>query len=392
MSAVGLLGAAYEEVRAHRLRAFLAMFSILIGVATLTLIVGLGDFARSTAQDVVERQSGRIATLAITTEGTAAAFGETVAPPALGRLARYAITATTRYYTWPATARIGALVRPESVIGIDPAYIAVRKVTLLGGRWISEHDGGLYAPVVVVNRTWVDEFAGTSALGSRVLLTLAGHETSARVIGIVDDGQRDSAMYAPADLLLRQVGLDGLGSASILFHVDPVAAPTVIAQLTGDFRAEGLGGVQVVRVDSAEDFATLLQLLQLVLATIAGISLVTGSLGIANLGVVTSRQRAREFALRRAFGATRTDIFALVLMETVMATSLGGAFGVLLAGAGIWLIGAFAGSAVPGGGTPAFPVGAAVVGLAASIATGVIAGLVPARDATRASIIEAIRS
>lgn len=392
MSAIGLLGAALDEVRAYRLRAFLATLSILVGVATLTLIVGLGDIAQATARAVVEREVGRPATLRVSSEGSAGQFAGGALPRLETRLDRYRVDLRSRELTWASRVTAAGVTRPGTVFGVDPALSGIRRFRLAAGRWLIPEDDRLLAPVVVVNVTWLDELPLDKPVGSVLRLSYGTTETAARVVGVVDDGQRESRLYAPAEVLVAQTALARLAGATLFVRTDPSSARTLVQRLTADLRSAGYDRIQILRVDAGNDFASLFAILQLALASIAAISLITGALGILNLGIMTTHQRAREFAIRRSFGATTRDVFVIVMAETVATTSLGGLFGVVAAGALFSGIAYVIGVRLNSADVPPFPGEAAALGLVVSIAIGVLAGLLPARLATRVSIIDTIRA
>jgi putative ABC transport system permease protein len=390
---VGLLSAALEEVGSHRLRALLSTISILVGVATLVLIVALGEIAQSTARSVVERETGRPATLEVSTEESPVAFARSL-DLVNGRLDRYEVAARSRLLTWSARAGGTSDARPVALIGADPGLAEVRRFRIESGRWLVPDDDELLAPVVVVNKTvaetlGVDQATRPSALRS---LDYGVDHTTVRVVGVVDDGQDELRIYAPASVLLRRTGTAGLVGASVVAHVEVARAGLVAQRVTADFRGHGLGQTRILRVDEADAFASLFSLLQLVLASIAAVSLVTGALGVLNLGIVTSRQRAKEFAIRRSFGATSPDIFFMVIAESVTTTVFGGILGVGAAIVLLTLLPTVASGVVDVADLPPFPVNAALIGVAVALAIGLIAGVLPARLATRLSIIDTIRA
>jgi putative ABC transport system permease protein len=392
MNGPGLLAAALDEVRAHRARALLATLSILVGVATLTLIVALGDVAQGATKEMVEREAGRAVTYQVATEGTVGEFVDAILPRLEARLDRYGVEDRSKEYTWTVTAILDAVGRRSSVIGVDSSLAQVRALRIVAGRWIEGNDDRRLAPVAVPNTAWVSEFGASAHVGADVLVDFASGRTTSRIVGVVDDGRRESRLYVPAAVMSRITGTDGIGGATFFFHAEPAGGGPLAARIQADLRAAGWTGVTLLRVDAADDFAGIFTLLQVVLGSIAAVSLVTGGLGILNLGLVTTRQRAREFAIRRSFGATRSDIFVMVMAESVWTTLIGGLLGVGAA-AGLLSIGRpFIEASLEGIQLPGFPIGTAMLGLGVSALIGAVAGLLPARSATRVSIIDTIRA
>jgi putative ABC transport system permease protein len=127
------------------------------------------------------------------------------------------------------------------------------------------------------------------------------------------------------------------------------------------------------------------QVMTLLLAAIAGISLLVGGIGIMNIMLVSVTERTREIGIRMALGARGSDVLTQFLVESTVMTLLGGAIGVALGYLGAMLLGRFMGWA-----TVVAP-GTAVVGLVFSAAVGIFFGFYPASKAAKLNPIEALR-
>jgi putative ABC transport system permease protein len=138
---------------------------------------------------------------------------------------------------------------------------------------------------------------------------------------------------------------------------------------------------------NGDPFATV----QLAVAGIAGLVLLLGAVGMLNISMVTVRYRVREIGIRRSFGATSRRIFLGVMLESVVATAVAGAVGVMLAVAVVkhpWIESKIA----PGlSEYPAFPLEAAMLGLGSAVLVGALAGAIPALVAVRVKVIDAMR-
>ncbi|MGP5264113.1 ABC transporter permease, partial [Glutamicibacter arilaitensis] len=135
-----------------------------------------------------------------------------------------------------------------------------------------------------------------------------------------------------------------------------------------------------------------LKMLTMVVAGIAIIILLLGSLSLLNVAMVTMKQRIREVGIRRSFGATTGRVFFSVMMESVVATAVAGGIGVLISVALVsneTLLNMVMATELDQ--MPAFPIGAALLGMGVSIAVGALTGVLPALVAARVKIVDAIR-
>ena len=133
------------------------------------------------------------------------------------------------------------------------------------------------------------------------------------------------------------------------------------------------------------------RVLQYLVLGVGGFALLLGGLGLLNIALVTVRYRIREIGIRRSFGATSGRVFFGVLMESVVATTVAGIVGVVIAVAIIKNIPIDRIFGRPIDDLPGFPFDAALVGMACAIGIGALAGLIPAIYAVRVKVIDAIR-
>lgn len=143
--------------------------------------------------------------------------------------------------------------------------------------------------------------------------------------------------------------------------------------------------------DAVKSAGQIAQILQILLSSIAAISLLVGGIGIMNIMYVAVTERIREIGLRKAIGATRSDILRQFILESVILTTLGGVFGILLGSSLSWVAVSII-SRFQGGWTFAVSLNGVILGLTVSAAIGILFGYFPARRAAKLTPIEALRS
>jgi putative ABC transport system permease protein len=398
MRILAWLRAAMEEIVANRSRSFLAVLSVVVGVWSVTVVVAAGEVGRAALIRNLERTLGRPATVRVDVTQT---------PPGMSISAlRDRLSGLMMRYATPLSSPVETVVMPVNVNGtsvsltlkgVGPRLPDVQFVDQLAGRWLTALDEQSLAPMVVPNanalqRLGIDRTG--SVVGSSIhlgtLMPVVG-----RIVGVVGaTPQEDAIVYLPVGTLERWGAPPGAGlSLSYLVRVDPSQADALTNLIRLSLGQWGLNsGATVGRVDRADDVNAGLVAVQAVLAAIAGVSLLTGGIGVLNLGLVSVRERVREFGIRRAFGATPTSIFVMVLAEAVITAIAAGAVGVLLAVVTVGLLpGAL--TSFTGGEpvTESFPLSAALLGFGLSFLVGMVAGIIPARRANRGSVVEAIR-
>lgn len=393
-----LLPLALGALRSHRLRSFLSMLGIAIGVAAVILLTSIGEGTRAyiVAQstqfgtNILGINPGKTKTLGIPgvlggttrklTIDDAEALRripgvETVVPFAMG------------------SARVAAGERGRSVpvFGATPEIATLYRFGARQGSFWPAGDPRRGGPYTVLGPKLARELFGeASPLGEWV--RIAGGRF--RVVGVMEPkGQMmgfdiDDVAYVP------------VASAMTLFNLDELFEIDLIYSRAGDARRveEAVRALLTERhgeedftVTSQEAmlevFGNVMDVITMAIGAIAGISLLVGATGILTMMWIAVGERTSEIGLVRSLGATRGQVQRLFLLEAAALSTLGGAFGVALGLGG----GAALRLAVPGlpVETPLLFVAA---GLAVSLATGLVAGVAPARRAAALDPGEALRA
>jgi putative ABC transport system permease protein len=290
--------------------------------------------------------------------------------------------------------RYAGTAESKTVEGVTEDYLSVRNRTILEGDFFSQEHLQYYRKVVVIgNQIAKDFFGDSNAVGEKIRIGGQSFE----VIGtLVEKGSSmgqnmDEVILLPLTTLQRLIGRTTI--SNIYFAAtDSNSTKLAMAEIESSLRAlygSRADRTNVYFISSMDDLLatinTATQTLTIMLAGIAGISLLVGGIGIMNIMLVSVTERTREIGVRKAMGAKRRDILIQFLIEAVILSLFGGVVGLLL-GIGIALgISTFAGWA------PYISVSAIIMALTFSISIGIFFGLYPANRASKLDPIEALR-
>jgi putative ABC transport system permease protein len=392
---------AWTELRIHRTRVLLSLIGVAVAVAALTGIVALGSIAQQSQRENLERQTGRPALLSVTSYNTVT--GET--PDAAtfdaafeATMERYKIRYHSRNAYTNLTVQFPDGVRDVQLQVVDQQFGVMHRIRLAQGEWFTAYDEDRFAPALIVNEVFW-RLLGSPPLASHPTVTVPGNEPTTAVITAITP----SAVYDdyPAAYLLTSA-YDRIATeeqkAQVYPNYEAWVPPDLAEELTARIQRDVAGALgaewqtDVSRSDylafSDEDPFLFLKLL---VTGVAILILLLGALGLLNISMVTVRQRIREIGIRRSFGATAGRVFFAVMMESVVATMVAGVAGVAIAVLVVknpW-VASFVAAGVDD--VPAFPIEAALIGLASATVVGALAGLLPALVAVRVKVIDAIR-
>ena len=337
---ISTLVEAWSELRIHKTRVLLALVGVALSVAVLTTVVGVGNLAREGFRLDSERSGGREATLSVSIypggDGSQGLDPAKTSKVLADMVERFGFTHASQLLQTQGRFQFPQGVQNVEMSVVDPSYGDIHRVEVAQGTWFAPDDADRLAPAVVVNESFYAA-AGEPSLTSHPQVTILGAGKATTVmIGVVPD-QYPGAM--PQAFMLtdaaQAIGITqdqggGMGQ-ELRIWVPSAMAENLVQELSADL-AQRMpeSSVTVNRSDYAaygDPFASV----QLMVGGIAALILLLGAVGLLNISMVTVRYRVREIGIRRSFGATSGRIFTGVMMESVVATTVAGALGVMLA-------------------------------------------------------------
>lgn len=387
------LRVAVTALRANRLRSALTMLGVIIGVAAVIVLVGLGTGAQQTVTSQVQ---GLGSNLLFVVPGKIAVG----AAPTSSRLRLADIATVTRVVGDPrrvtATvqsgeqARAGTATMDVTLEGTTETLPAVFDRPVARGSYLRAADVDARRRVAVLGSKVARQLYGeVDPLGRQVQLGGVRY----RVIGVLAEVgstigvDRDAEVHVPltaAQQLLGTLRVDAVAVKAPTTKGIDALGQRITGALSAQHRGQEFSAVTQTQILGV--LGKILGLLTVVLAAIAGISLLVGGVGVSNIMLVSVRERTREIGLRKAVGARQRDVVLQFLLEAVLLTTVGGVVGILLGVGGYLLIAAF--SPLPP--TIAWWSPALAFGVSASV--GVFFGVVPARRAGRLDPVVALRT
>jgi putative ABC transport system permease protein len=382
----------------QRLRSFLTILGIAVGIAAVVLLTSLGEgvhrfvLAEFTqfGTNLIGITPGRTSTT-----GMSGAVISNVRPlsmddaRALSRIPR--VLAAVPVVQGNAAVEFGSRSRRTYVLGVDADAPKVWQLDVAQGRFLPENEAsGARALAVLGSKVSRELFGTTNPLGRRIRI---GGERY-RAIGVMaTKGQMlgfdlDDAVYIPTSRALAMFNRQSLMEIDVLFaagsNADTIAnrIRTLLISRHGsqDFTI-------VTQTQMLDVLGSVMGVLTLAVGAIGGISLLVGGVGITTIMTIAVRQRRSEIGLLRALGTGRGLIMGLFAIEATMLGAIGGMAGVVLGSGGAWLLEALV-PQLPTHTPMAYVILAEV--LAAVI--GLLSGILPARQAARMNPIEALRA
>ena len=398
---------ALQALRRNTLRSLLTALGIIIGVAAVIAMVSIGQGASVSVQEQIARMGNNMLVIlsgTTTQGGVRSGFGgaqtlKTFDAKAIQRECP-AVGAVTYMRRQVQQVVAGNQNWSTAITGVTPEYQIVRDWPVAAGRFLNKQEEESAATSAVLGQTVVQNLFGPGQ--NPVDQTIRINNVPFRVVGVLEpkgqstQGQdQDDAVFIPFSTAERKVlGTRILGTvgAIMVSAVSPEAIPEAQRQITNLLRERhrirrGQNDDFTIRnlADIAATAESTSQVMNILLASVASVSLLVGGIGIMNIMLVSVTERTREIGIRMAVGAKSRHILTQFLLEAVVLSYIGGVVGAVLGVVGAKLVSALANWPT------IIPPDAIVLAISFSAAVGIFFGFYPARKAARLDPIQALR-
>lgn len=404
MNTTNLLKIALRALANNKLRGFLTMLGIIIGVASVITMLAIGQGSKRSIQAQISEMGSNMIMIQPGADMRGGVRQDASAMETLKLQDYEDIVNETRYVsaTSPSVnssgqAIYGANNAPTTVYGISPDYMEIRRYEVEDGDMFSDQDVQTAAKVCVIGKTVVDNlFPGGENPVGRVIRF---QKLPFRVVGVLKSKgynsmgmDQDDLILAPYTTIQKKIlaitHLQGITCSALKEEYTDQAIDEISEILRRNHRLRETDDDDFT-IRSMQELSTMLtsttDIMTTLLAAVAGISLLVGGIGIMNIMYVSVMERTREIGLRMSIGAKGMDILAQFLIESILISVTGGLIGVLFGVGAALIVNVVA----------HFPIyiqpWSVLLSFVVCTVTGVFFGWYPAKKAAQLDPIEAIR-
>ena len=404
MNIKNLLKVALKALNNNKMRCFLTMLGVIIGVGAVIAMLAIGQGSKNSIRAQISEMGSNMIMIFPGAESRGGVRQSSDDMQTLKPADYEAIVnqATTVAHITPSVNSSGQWIYgnnnyPSQLQGVNSQYLDIRQRKVSQGEMFTEDDVKRAAKVAVIGKTLVDNLFpdGTDPVGKIVRFGTI----PMTIIGVLDEkgyntmGQdQDNIALAPYTTVMKRVlatdYLQGIQASA----VDEEETQKTIAEITDILRTQHKlkeTDVDNFTIRSMQELAEMISstsaMMTVLLAAVAGISLLVGGIGIMNIMIVSVTERTREIGLRMSIGARGKDIMMQFLIEAVIISVTGGILGILLGAFTTWMIRVIAHWPV------IIEASSVVLSFVVCTVIGIIFGFYPAAKASNLDPIEAIR-
>lgn len=389
---------ALQNVWSNKLRTFLTMLGIIIGVMAVIVIVGLGNGMMDKMKESFAELGTNTITVSVWSQGA-----RSVSVDEMYKIVDKhpdLLENTSPQVDFNGTVRVGTKdYRQTNVMGVNEEYSQFKSYTIAQGRGLQYMDIKDNKQVCVIGAYLNRVAYGGNAVGQ----TLKIGANKFRIVGVLDAkvsdlngqmGSGDDVVLLPYSTVLRLSQQSTVSQYLVIMKDENQAAQckAVLDNALMDIFKSDDSFYVYSMIEWLEQQKALINMVVIILTAIASISLLVGGIGIMNIMLVSVTERTREIGIRKAMGAKERVILAQFVTEAATTSALGGVLGIVLG----YMISGVANQVLPmfldGESIAVAPsVDAALVAFAISVGIGILFGYLPARRAARLNPIEALR-
>lgn len=404
MNGTNLIKIAVRALANNKLRGFLTMLGIIIGVASVITMLAIGQGSKRSIQAQISEMGSNMIMIHPGADVRGGVRQDASAMETLKLQDYEDIVDETRFVSAVSPsvnssgqAIYGANNAPTTVYGISPDYLEIRRYKVEDGDMFTEQDIQTAAKVCVVGKTVVDNLFpdGSNPVGKVIRF----QKLPFRIVGVLESKgynsmgmDQDDLILAPYTTIQKKVlaitHLQGITCSALKEEYTDQAIDEISEILRRNHKLKESDDDDFT-IRSQQELSTMLtsttDMMTVLLAAVAGISLLVGGIGIMNIMYVSVTERTREIGLRMSIGAKGIDILAQFLIESILISVTGGLIGVVFG----------VGAALVVNGVAHFPIyiqpWSVILSFAVCTVTDVFFGWYPAKKAAQLDPIEAIR-
>lgn len=410
MSITNLFKIALRAIAANKLRSFLTMLGIIIGVASVITMLAIGQGSKKSIQKQISEMGSNMIMIMPGQDMRGGVRQDASSMETLKLTDYNALKDQCKYISAisPVVNSSGQFINgnnntPSTIYGVNPDYLTIRQLSVEDGEMFTDEDIKASAKVCVVGKTVVDNLFpdGSDPVGKVIRF----NSIPFRIVGVLKSKgynsmgmDQDDLVLAPYSSVMKRIlaitYVQSINCSAITEDLTDKATEEITQILRTlhklkDATDDSEGDEDDFNIRSQEELASMMNsttdLMTILLACIAGISLVVGGIGIMNIMYVSVTERTREIGLRMSVGARGIDILSQFLIESILLSVTGGIIGVLIGIGATYGVNIFA----------KWPVfiqpWSVLLSFCVCTATGVFFGWYPAKKAAMLDPIEAIR-
>ncbi|NTV31462.1 FtsX-like permease family protein [candidate division WWE3 bacterium] len=392
-----LLIEALLSITANKTRTFLTVLGIVIGISSVISLISIGQGAQSSVKSQIGTLGSNLLTVSMNFNRNSLNTSEMLTTDDVKAIEKISLVKAVAPQVSTNTQIVykGAGVNTQ-IIGTNDNYDDVRNITIDKGSFISSKDVTSYTKVAVVGPTAAENILGENREPLNETIKIDG--IGFKIIGVTKTkGQsgmtnQDNMIYIPISTAQRYLtGNDSISSINIGVisenAMNEAKQQVTLALLKTHNIADSSSANFTVssQTDVVETISSVSETFTLLLAAIAAISLVVGGIGIMNMMLTNVTERTKEIGLRKAIGASSTDIVVQFLTEAILLTSFGGIIGTLLGVLLSYVLTQFFNIATT------VSVSSIVLAVGVSAGIGLVFGFYPAKRAARLDPIQSLR-